>query len=73
MRGRQTYLPHSRRSMALEEELIDDAELAELGALCDAAVAAAAAVGHDDDDGDAGDDDTAAQQGAGIEAAALPK
>ena len=47
------------RSMALEEEVVDDAELAELGVLCEAADAAAPAVGHDDGDGDAGDDDTA--------------
>ena len=45
--------------MALEEEVVDDAELAELDALCEAADAAAPAVGHDDGDGDAGDDDIA--------------
>ena len=47
------------RSMALEEEVVDDDEQAELDALCEAADAAAPAVGHDDGDGDAGDDDTA--------------
>ena len=45
--------------MALEEEVVDDDEQAELDALCEAADAAAPAVGHDDGDGDAGDDDTA--------------
>ena len=40
----------------LEEEIMDDSELAEIDALLEAATAA---VGHDDSNGDAGDNDTA--------------